>query len=601
MPSFRPIVIILLCLSCLPAWASKAYTVRDQLINYSVDFADNVLHSSSEAKSLGQLKNSSVSDSTVYNRLRLFGRDMFVNSKQTMAYEYFKEMLDIIGESKETSRDLLIFKAYCYLLLGTSTDEVGMNQLSMDYYLKGLKLAEKFGSHPIIGDFYNNIGVSYTRVNNYKKAEEYFTKALNFHEKYRSDKNIYIYYNNLSEIRMMAGDFDGAIDYALKAAQCLDEKEMPVEYYSIQTAIGSLYLKKKEYDKAATWLTNANRHLKLSKTKADLFETSLKLMSLYAQTNEPDSLAKYRNEATTLVDEIGNPALRIRFLEELARLYHTQGDDARAYETSMRVIALKDSSYQAENLARMEQAHSIYEIEKSTIEKKSAIEKWNPVVVFFTMGSVVVVMVALLVWIMVTRRKAERVRKEKDRVKDSLAQLRELRLSEERVQKEKTQRELDDQQRRLTTVTLEKIKTSQQIDGALTEVKQVLQKIPPRDRETRQRLRNVIAQLEGLDNESNWNDFQHYFTLVHPDFYRQLDDKHPDLTPKDRKTCALIALGLSTKDIAALTFREVRSVETARNRLRKKLGLSPEINLEDYMHHFAIGTPTANADNMQVK
>ena len=213
-------------------------------------------------------------------------------------------------------------------------------------------------------------------------------------------------------------------------------------------------------------------------------------------------------------------------------------------------------------------------------------EKWNPVVVFFTMGSVVLLMAGMLVWVVIIRHRSERMRREKDKADALLAEMRELSLRQEREQKERAERDLNEQQRRLTAVTLEKIKTSQQIDEALTEVKQALLKVSPRDHETQQKLRTAISRLEGLDNEANWEEFLHYFTMVHPAFYRRLDERHPGLTPKDRKLCALISLGLSTKDIASLTFRELRSVETSRNRLRKRLELSSDVNLEDYMHHF---------------
>ena len=143
-------------------------------------------------------------------------------------------------------------------------------------------------------------------------------------------------------------------------------------------------------------------------------------------------------------------------------------------------------------------------------------EKWNPVVVFFTMGSVVLLMAGMLVWVVIIRHRSERMRREKDKADALLAEMRELSLRQEREQKERAERDLNEQQRRLTAVTLEKIKTSQQIDEALTEVKQALLKVSPRDHETQQKLRTAISRLEGLDNEANWEEFLHYFTMCIP-------------------------------------------------------------------------------------
>ena len=41
---------------------------------------------------------------------------------------------------------------------------------------------------------------------------------------------------------------------------------------------------------------------------------------------------------------------------------------------------------------------------------------------------------------------------------------------------------------------------------------------------------------------------------------------------------------MTTKEIAVLTYREVRSVDSARNRLRKKLGLELTDDLTAYLH-----------------
>lgn len=186
---------------------------------------------------------------------------------------------------------------------------------------------------------------------------------------------------------------------------------------------------------------------------------------------------------------------------------------------------------------------------------------------------------------MVTRR-AEKVRRAKEQADAALSLLREEHLREEIKRNEEAARELDDNRRSLAAITLEKIKTNQTIEEAVTEIRQVILSISMRDKDNRDKLKSIAFRLSNLDSEVNWDEFQMYFAKVHPDFYHRLDETHSDLTPKERRLCALISLGLSTKEIAALTFREVRSVETSRNRLRKKLEISSDVNLEDYLLKF---------------
>ena len=70
-------------------------------------------------------------------------------------------------------------------------------------------------------------------------------------------------------------------------------------------------------------------------------------------------------------------------------------------------------------------------------------------------------------------------------------------------------------------------------------------------------------------------------------FYKVLLDKYPSLTAKDLRLCVLLRLGLTTKEIADITCKEIRSVESARNRLRRKCELSQEVDLFKFFNRFA--------------
>jgi DNA-binding CsgD family transcriptional regulator len=69
-------------------------------------------------------------------------------------------------------------------------------------------------------------------------------------------------------------------------------------------------------------------------------------------------------------------------------------------------------------------------------------------------------------------------------------------------------------------------------------------------------------------------------------FFRNLRAKYPNLTPTDLRFCALLRMNLSTKDIAQQTNLTTRGVETARYRIRKKLGIPPGSNLVDFFIDF---------------
>jgi PAS domain S-box-containing protein len=96
-------------------------------------------------------------------------------------------------------------------------------------------------------------------------------------------------------------------------------------------------------------------------------------------------------------------------------------------------------------------------------------------------------------------------------------------------------------------------------------------------------IRKIIHDYNAHSGEGIWKDFEARFEQVYESFYKKLFEKFPDLTPGERKLCALLRLNLSSKDIAAITFQNPQSVDMARYRLRKKLSMSNEENLVDFL------------------
>jgi len=88
---------------------------------------------------------------------------------------------------------------------------------------------------------------------------------------------------------------------------------------------------------------------------------------------------------------------------------------------------------------------------------------------------------------------------------------------------------------------------------------------------------------EDLNLEADWEHFKQYFDEVQGDFIKRLQDKYPELSPNDLKLCAYLRMNLSTKEIAPFLKISPRGVEIHRYRLRKKLGLSRDENLVEFL------------------
>jgi len=77
--------------------------------------------------------------------------------------------------------------------------------------------------------------------------------------------------------------------------------------------------------------------------------------------------------------------------------------------------------------------------------------------------------------------------------------------------------------------------------------------------------------------------FDESFEEIHDSFYKKLKEDYPDLTPGDLRLAAYLKMNLSSKEIAPLLNISVRGVENKRYRLRKKLDLSADENLTEFI------------------
>ena len=86
-----------------------------------------------------------------------------------------------------------------------------------------------------------------------------------------------------------------------------------------------------------------------------------------------------------------------------------------------------------------------------------------------------------------------------------------------------------------------------------------------------------------LNSEEDWAIFESHFNEVHEAFLNRLRKAHPELTSGDFRLAAYLRMDLSSKEIAPLLHISVRGVENKRYRLRKKLDLDSNDNLNQYL------------------
>lgn len=86
-----------------------------------------------------------------------------------------------------------------------------------------------------------------------------------------------------------------------------------------------------------------------------------------------------------------------------------------------------------------------------------------------------------------------------------------------------------------------------------------------------------------IKNKDEWKVFETIFNEIHEDFFKVLLNTYPSLTNKDLKLCSYLKMNLASKEIAPLMGISLRGVEIHRYRLRKKMNLDKDINLNNFL------------------
>ena len=143
------------------------------------------------------------------------------------------------------------------------------------------------------------------------------------------------------------------------------------------------------------------------------------------------------------------------------------------------------------------------------------------------------------------------------------------------IKNEKLRSEIDSKNRELAVSTMSLIKKNEFLNTIKDQLK---------ENSNNPKIKSVIRTIDrNINNADDWKLFEEAFNNADKDFLKKVKTLHPELTPNDLRLCAYLRLNLSSKEIAPLLNISSRSVEVKRYRLRKKMALSHENNLTDYI------------------
>lgn len=447
---------------------------------------------------------------------------------------------------------------------------------SLAYFRQAIAMAASLSEQHQLATLYNNVfSIYYTQHEN-TQAEDFLQQSLKINMRLNDSSAIRNNYNNLGLVCIERHDFTKALDYMNRALDYTPKGDK-IGQSVIMTNRADVFCRQERFDKAEQELTHALALQQGIDIDNRTIQTMLNMAQLKAMLGK-------RHEAMQLQPAIYAAlpklplAVQSNSLVQLADIHFILGDSTAALKDILRFQALDDSLKRANNTSQLQQLLVAYDTERlqqsneilqTTVTNRTIAFLGTVVFLLFMVGMVVV----LIRRMRIDKQKNRLIREQQERL-----------LQYEQQEHERKQRalssEIEHKNRQLTTYTLDLASINefhQHIAHDLATLREAAQ-----EPEAAQTLREVIHRLEHFNDKPLGDDFRLYFDEVHPGFLQQLSDRY-HLGKTDLRLCAYLRLGMTTKEIAALTYKEVRSVESQRNRLRKKLGLEPGSDLMEFL------------------
>lgn len=494
-------------------------------------------------------------------------------------------MADSLSSIRKSHADSLLL-VDIYKLNANNYQKLGDTDKALKLYQEALTLARALGNRRNLATLYGNISTIYYSARQYSNAQELLTMALKLNTEMGDTVSMRNNYNNFGLIAYNQGRFQEALQYMEKALS-LTPRNDRLGRSLILTNRAEVYRSQQMFGKAEAELTAALALQRGLKFDAQMLQTQLNMAFIKAMTGKAAAAKRLVGDIKGKL-HLAPPTLRSNAYRQLVDISFALGDSIEGLRNILKYEELGDSVWSDNSDAQLRQLLVAYDTERlrhsndtleASVDSYRTIVKQRTVIISIVIFFVIILaMLAVTLWrrMKSDRRKNELINSQRDRL-----------LAYEQQEHERKQREmthqLDSKTRQLTTYTIDLAAINDFHQKMGEELRTLCDEMGRNSSSDKKRLNDIILNLRHYNDKPVSEDFRVYFDEVHPDFLDNLAKLYPSLSKMDLRLCAYLLLGMSTKEISALTYREVRSVESSRHRLRKKLGVDADTELRDFL------------------
>jgi Tetratricopeptide repeat len=463
-----------------------------------------------------------------------------------------------------------LYDGLAYRIMGNAYLYKDDTEKTVRYLQKSAKILEKGGFTQYATEVKGELANVYLISNDYRVAaglyENYFKNTQN--TKSRTFMAMVLNYAECLIALSRTKDARTLLMKHLAGAEAGADREMAGAFYSrlgnVENSTGNKTKASEYYKKACDILFEAkSKHLVL------ILSEYIKLIDNPAQYNEAIALCQKFKQSAMYKKSFTQG--RFEYERAAAALYKKAGMQNEAYTALATSLELCDSLRQVNNGENTYNALAKYRTQleeeknkslKQEMEdsKKTSLLVWI-LIAIFAVGKV---FLFRSIWL------KSKLNKEKIKTIEAQAALlaEQEELARQKTESQKTM--IEDKEREMVAMALKMAKYN---DGLQNIILQVEEKKITSLNECKHEISKIISE------DGFWDYFDLRFTQLHPDFKTMLADQFPSLSKSEIDFCCLLKLNLSNKEIGSLLSISYESVISKRYRIRKKMELKEDDDL----------------------
>jgi tetratricopeptide (TPR) repeat protein len=465
---------------------------------------------------------------------------------------------------------------------------------AMVYFTESLEFRQKHNAGTeYIAPTLLNIGAVCYKNENYKLAGEYFNNALEKYIELKDSARIASCYSNMGMVNKKTGNYKKAIEYyekALKINTVIKDKRGRINTLN---NLGTIFLQTEQTEKAKDHLLEALKLNSNSRYKSSLSVSYQNLANYYYLTNNFPKAIESGLKSLGIMKEKGQRSNIEDVYLVLSNAYEKQGEFEIALKYFKLHKSIHDSIFNAKSRAnynklqlQLETSQKERKIESLKREQEKQIlqnqilrnEKQNYIILI---GLIIFVVIIVGFIVFIKRRKDQQIHRQKEIVHRKEKELALSELEKSKLKEEELRQSILYKSKQLSTHALHMMQKNSMLQEIQSNIKALWKKADMIDKPNFKRINLQINQ--SLRSHKDWDVFKLYFEDVNKNFYQKLNEINPELTTNDHRLCALIKLNMTSKEMASVLNVAPNSIKSSRYRLKKKLGLDTETDLEDFV------------------